>query len=321
MTRLKRTAAVLAAFCIMLTGCGKSETGVTSDTTTSAPETTVTTTTTPAATTATTTTPETSATTATSESTTTETTTTTSAPETSATTTTTEQTTGKTEETTVTTTKQEISSEKKYIALTFDDGPNTTTTAEILDLLEEYDITASFFLIGQNITAASAPVVKRAYDMGCEINSHSYTHSDMTKFTADEIKDEMDKTAKLIYDIIGENPKFFRPPYIAINSELYEAVDIPFICGTGCNDWDPKVTAERRAMVITRKCDDGCIILLHDSQGNDGTVEALRTIIPFYLENGYEFVTVSGLFEAKGMTPSADKEVIYTYATESGYKE
>ncbi|MGN0656490.1 MAG: polysaccharide deacetylase family protein, partial [Ruminiclostridium sp.] len=209
--------------------------------------------------------------------------------------------------------------EKKYIALTFDDGPNTTTTAAVLDVLEEYGVTASFFVIGQNISSESGKVMKRAHDMGCEINSHSYTHSYMDKMDAEEIKEEMERTAELIYSYTGEYPKFFRPPYIAVNSNLYESVDIPFICGIGCNDWEPKVTAERRAKVITRSCDDGDIILLHDAAGNDQTVEALKEIIPFYLEQGYEFVTVTELFKAKGITPSADTEIMYSSATETGF--
>ncbi|HAM69998.1 MAG TPA: hypothetical protein DCP68_10365, partial [Ruminococcus sp.] len=73
---------------------------------------------------------------------------------------------------------------KKLIALTFDDGPNTTTTNDVLDLLAEYDAKASFFLIGDNINSASAASVKRAYDMGMEIDNHSKTHSNMSKMTA-----------------------------------------------------------------------------------------------------------------------------------------
>lgn len=209
--------------------------------------------------------------------------------------------------------------EKKYIALTFDDGPNTTTTADILDVLNEFGVTASFFVIGQNINSGSGAVMKRAHDMGCEINSHSYTHSYMDKMEAEKIKDEMKKTADLIYEYTGEYPKFFRPPYIAVNSTLYENVDIPFICGIGCNDWNQKIPAVKRVQMITRSCDDGDIILLHDAAGNDQTVEALKEIIPFYLEQGYEFVTVTELFKAKGITPSADTEIIYSSATETGF--
>ena len=225
----------------------------------------------------------------------------------------------KTEKEQETTMKATAETEKKYIALTFDDGPNTTTTADILDVLEEFGVKASFFVIGQNINSGSGEVMKRAHDMGCEINSHSYTHSYMDKLEAEDIREEMEKTADLIYEYTGEYPKFFRPPYIAVNSTLYENVDIPFICGIGCNDWNQKIPAVKRVQVIERSCDDGDIILLHDAAGNDQTVEALKEIIPFYLEQGYEFVTVTGLFKAKGITPSADTEIIYSSATEGGY--
>ena len=225
----------------------------------------------------------------------------------------------KTEKEQETTMEATAETEKKYIALTFDDGPNTTTTADILDVLNEFGVTASFFVIGQNISSGSGAVMKRAHDMGCEINSHSYTHSYMDKMEAEKIKDEMERTADLIYEYTGEYPKFFRPPYIAVNSTLYENVDIPFICGIGCNDWNQKIPAVKRVQMITRSCDDGDIILLHDAAGNDQTVEALKEIIPFYLEQGYEFVTVTELFKAKGITPSADTEIIYSSATETGY--
>ena len=63
--------------------------------------------------------------------------------------------------------------EKKLVALTFDDGPSIETTEQVLDVLKENDIVASFFLIGQNITEETEHLVKRAYDMGCSIENHS----------------------------------------------------------------------------------------------------------------------------------------------------
>lgn len=202
--------------------------------------------------------------------------------------------------------------EAKYVALTFDDGPNTTTTAEVLDKLEKYDIVASFFLIGNNISDASAEVVKRAYDMGCEINNHSRSHPDMTKLTVEEIKAEFTYTDDKIYEITGERSKFFRPPYIAVSGDMADNIDVPFIAGIGCNDWQDSITAERRAKMILRQVKDGDIILLHDAQGNSQTVEALDTIIPEMLSQGYRFVTVSELFEIKGIAIDPDDEKIYT---------
>ncbi len=227
-----------------------------------------------------------------------------------------------TEEKTTTTTEKEtteteeaemIPVEKKYIALTFDDGPNTTTTHEVLDVLEQYGIKGSFFLIGNNINSESEKAVKRAYDMGCDIGNHSKSHPYMNDLSVEEIKAEIDYVSEYIVKITGEEPKFFRPPYIAINNTMYDTIDLTFISGFGCNDWDDKVTAERRAKVIIRQAQDGGIILLHDAQGNSKTVEALHTIIPELQAQGYEFVTLTELFEIKGIKLSADDGNLYSF--------
>lgn len=199
---------------------------------------------------------------------------------------------------------------KKYIALTFDDGPNCTTTNDVLDVLEKYKITASFFLVGNNINENSAKVVKRAYEMGCEINSHSRTHSVMPELSDREIISEMKFTTERIKEITGEAPHFFRPPYIAVDDRMYDIIDLPFICGKGAEDWEDSVSAEERTRRILSQADDGLIILLHDMEGNFRTVEAIGSIIPALLEQGYIFTTVGGLFKAKGIEPQ--KGVIYT---------
>lgn len=206
----------------------------------------------------------------------------------------------------------ELDPSKPTIALTFDDGPNTTTTAEILDLLEKYQVRASFFLIGSNLNDETAKVVKRAYDLGCDIENHSMTHSYMDKMTAEEIADEINTLNGKIYDITGEAPKFFRPPYIAVNNVMYDTIDMTFISGLGCNDWDEKVTTDRRVLVLQRRAKDGLIFLLHDAEGNSQTVEALDEAIPYLLEQGFQFATISELFELKGVEVSGDDTNIYT---------
>ncbi len=215
-------------------------------------------------------------------------------------------------ETTTEDTIMEIT-EKKYIALTFDDGPNTTTTNEVLDVLEQYGIKGSFFHIGNNINPESEVAVKRAYDMGCDIGNHSKSHPYMNELSVEEIEAEIEYVNDYIVKITGEEPKFFRPPYIAINNTMYDTIDLTFISGFGCNDWDDKVTAERRAKVIIRQAQDGGIILLHDAQGNSKTVEALHTIIPELQAQGYEFVTLTELFEIKGVKLSPDDGNLYTF--------
>ncbi|MBQ8786012.1 MAG: polysaccharide deacetylase family protein [Oscillospiraceae bacterium] len=206
----------------------------------------------------------------------------------------------------------EIDPSKPVVALTFDDGPNTTTTAQVLDKLELYGVPASFFLIGNNINDASAEVVKRAYQMGCEIDNHSKSHAYMNQMEADAIIEEVMYVSDKVEEITGEPTKFFRPPYIATNTTMYDNIDMPFICGVGCNDWDNMVTVQQRIDNTLNQVQDGTIILLHDAQGNIKTVEALDTIIPALLDEGYQFVTVSELFESKGVEISADDSNLYT---------
>lgn len=217
-------------------------------------------------------------------------------------------------ETAATTEDEEMSEEVKYIALTFDDGPNATTTNEVIDKLEKYGIVASFFLVGNNVNDESAKAVKRAYDLGCEIDNHSRTHSNMTELSAEEIKAEFDYTDEKVYEITGEHTKFFRPPYIAVHQIMFDNIDVPFIAGIGANDWEDRVTAEMRARMILKQAKDGDIILLHDAEGNSMTVEALDTIIPELQKQGYKFVTVTELFSAKGIIP--DMEKVYTNVTQ-----
>lgn len=206
----------------------------------------------------------------------------------------------------------ELDPSKPTIAITFDDGPNATTTMEVLDILEKYQVRASFFLIGTNINDESAKSVKRAFDLGCDIENHSKTHSYMDKMTADEIKDEVAYVNDKVKEITGTTPKFFRPPYTAVNSTMYDNIDMTFISGLGCNDWDDKVTAEYRAKYLEKKAADGVIFLLHDAEGNSKTVEALDKAIPILLEKGFQFATISELFELKGIEISGTDTNIYS---------
>ncbi|MBQ1464632.1 MAG: polysaccharide deacetylase family protein [Ruminococcus sp.] len=210
--------------------------------------------------------------------------------------------------------------EPKLIALTFDDGPNTTTTNQVLDILEEYGAKASFFLIGNNITEESAKSVKRAYDMGCEIDNHSKSHSNMGAMSPEDITAEVEFVDEKVMEITGEHTKFFRPPFIDVSQTMYDTIDLPFICGIDCQDYMENVTAQQRADYILSGARDGVIVLLHDAAGNSQTVDALKIVMPELVEQGYEFVTLTELFERQGETPKGN--MIYTTVAKypcSGY--
>ena len=197
----------------------------------------------------------------------------------------------------------------KVVALTFDDGPSNPTPM-VLDKLEQYGVVASFFVCGNNVGEQTADTVKRAYDMGCEINNHSKSHQNMTKLTEKQIRKEITETSQRVEEITGEPTHFFRPPYIAVNDLMYDTVGMAFICGYGSNDWDDKVTVQERSDRVLEQISDGSIILLHDAEGNTKTVEALDLLIPALQQEGYTLVTVSQLFEAKGISP--DTHTMYS---------
>ena len=200
----------------------------------------------------------------------------------------------------------------KYVALSFDDGPNTVTTPKVLDLLERHGVKASFFVIGQNIEGENIPVMQRAARMGCDIENHSYTHSFMSRMDAGQLRDEIDRTSDLVERYTGRRPTLFRPPYIDHNKLMHDTIDLTFICGLGSNDWEDSTSVETRARLILDNVRDGDLLLLHDFAGNDKTVEALEYVIPELKRRGFTFVTVPELFEIRGAVPSAHNGRIYT---------
>lgn len=201
---------------------------------------------------------------------------------------------------------------QKLIALTFDDGPNDITTSKVLDILEEHNVPASFFVIGQFINDETAKQMTRAISLGCEIQNHSFTHAFMTKLSAEEIAEEIRKTDELIVKYTGTKPWMFRPPYIDHNETMHQTIGHTFICGVGCDDWVPECTAQQRYDVMKAQAKDGVMFLLHDLIGNDNTVEALKMIIPELKAQGYTFVTATQLFEKKGIKPEPKNGKIYS---------
>ena len=198
----------------------------------------------------------------------------------------------------------------KYLALAFDDGPNLTTESRMLELLARHQVPATFFVIGENITDESAGNMKRAIEQGCEIGNHSFTHPMMTMLDEAQVKEEIETTSALIEQITGKRPTLFRPPYINVKPEMYDWIDLTFICGKGCQDWEATADKEFRREGIIASAEPGAIYLLHDFEGNEATVEALDEAIPVLKEQGYVFVTVSELFKKLKCTP--DGHTMYT---------
>jgi len=197
----------------------------------------------------------------------------------------------------------------KYLCLSFDDGPNLPgddTMNNMLDLLEEYKIPASFFLIGNKITAENEKVIRRAMALGCDIQNHSWSHPYMSKLSAREIKEEYQKCDDAIIKITGIKPSFFRPPCIDVGQIMYDNLSVPFICGRGCFDWERDRGLESRYKLFMEAVDNGTIFLLHVSEGNSITWELVKRVVPELKAQGYEFVNLPDLFKKCGVNPAIE---------------
>lgn len=207
----------------------------------------------------------------------------------------------------------------KIIALSFDDGPSNVT-ADILDILKKEKVKASFFVVGSWATKDGqdySALTTRAYKEGHAIGNHTWTHPYMTRLSAEQMTEEMDKCTEYIVRMTGEKPVFFRPPYINVNKLLHETVDMTFINGINCEDWNQQVDAATRAQRILDQAKDGDIILMHDMSDNVQTVEAIKTLIPALKEQGFELVTIPELFKRKGVTPEAHNGIVYSNAMQT----
>ena len=190
-----------------------------------------------------------------------------------------------------------------YCSLTFDDGPNLTTSIRMLDVLERHKVRASFFVCGKNINDETKKIMFRAQSLGCTIENHSWTHSHMTELSAEEIKNEFDRTSALIENVTGRRPEFFRAPYIDADEKVFSSVPVPFIEGENCEDWLAEVDADTRFERIISTISSGSLLLLHDFEGNEATVECIDRLIPVLKDRGFELVTAPEIFKKLGVDP------------------
>lgn len=208
-----------------------------------------------------------------------------------------------------TTAKPKYSSSDKLIALTFDDGPRSSTTNRVLDLLERSGGVATFFLVGYNIPD-NAEVIKRAAAMGCSIGNHTKDHKILTKCSADTIKAQVNGVNSLLRDM-GVEPTLFRAPGGAFKG-VKDQIGMPLIqWSIDTEDWKFKDashkgrSAEERTADLNRIADmvfsqakGGSIVLMHDIY--DFTADLCEIVIPGLVERGFKLVTVDQLFEAYG---------------------
>ena len=178
--------------------------------------------------------------------------------------------------------------EEKVVALTFDDGPHSVYTKKLLEGLKKRGIKVTFFLMGSNIEG-NEELVRQMKQDGHLIGNHGYRHVQMTE----KVRESVEKTGKIIEEIIGEEPEYLRPPYGDWNEELAEKMDLtPVFWSVDSLDWKyqntPKITSR-----VLKEVEDGDIILMHDIFPT--SVESALEIVDTLQEQGYTFVTADEL--------------------------
>ena len=187
--------------------------------------------------------------------------------------------------------------QQKLVALTFDDGP-AENTSKLLDILEKYNVKATFFVVGEQADYYRE-TLKREADLGMEIGSHTWDHPWLNQLSEEEIREEMDKNDKLVSEITGlPAMKLMRPTGGGISANMLNSLDKPLIqWDVDTLDWDHK-DADQTYQRIVDLVQDGSIILMHDLFSPSS--EAADRYISALIDMGYKCVTVSELAEAYG---------------------
>ncbi|MBQ8401437.1 MAG: polysaccharide deacetylase family protein [Clostridia bacterium] len=187
---------------------------------------------------------------------------------------------------------------EKKIALTFDDGPHPVYTREILDILSEYGIRATFFCIGVNAEQYPS-LVQEEIAAGHEIGNHTYGHRNLRSVSGEGVREEILGMEEVLWEVTESRPHLFRPPGGQYCDEVCRAAaELEYtviLWSVDTRDWAHTPVPEIVENVMTNT-EEGDIILFHDFvSGESPTPEALRRILPELIEQGYEFVTVSEL--------------------------
>ncbi|OPJ63329.1 polysaccharide deacetylase [Clostridium chromiireducens] len=196
-----------------------------------------------------------------------------------------------------------VDENKKIIYLTFDDGPSYKVTNKVLDILKDNEVNATFFLIGNQIEGKE-DVVKRIYDEGNSIGLHTYTHN-FRRIYCDEDKfiQEMIDCRSEIQKVVGISPNIIRFPggsckhlsksYLnKLHENDFRVYDWDLDNCDGLNPQDSPYNLYRKAIKGSDKMNN-IILLMHCTDMNRNTCQALPKIIKFYKNSGYEFKTIT----------------------------
>lgn len=199
-----------------------------------------------------------------------------------------------------------IDTQNKVISLTFDDGPNPESTKNILDILKEYNVKATFFILGKH--AQKYPeLVKAIMESGNEIGNHSWSHERLTYKSPAFIINEIENTDKLIKESGYGKEIPFRAPYghklVILPFILMQAHRTHYLWNIELDDWDsppPQIMLNS----LKKQIKPGSIVLLHDGYNNEyqprlSTIEFVKLLLNYCRKYNYKVVPVTELIRYK----------------------
>ncbi|MCI9556166.1 MAG: polysaccharide deacetylase family protein [Lawsonibacter sp.] len=195
---------------------------------------------------------------------------------------------------------------RPLVALTFDDGPRSSTTGPLLEGLALREVPATFFLVGSRV-AGNEELVRRMAQEGHQIGVHTFDHVELKGLTRREFDLQVGKTRAALANLLGDGEFWLRPPYGIFDRPAAQWADSPLVLwSVDPEDWRDS-DIDRVVASVTEHVQDGDIILLHDLYPSSASA-ALR-IVDRLQERGFSFVTVEQLMELRGRPAEKGKVV------------
>lgn len=191
---------------------------------------------------------------------------------------------------------------RPMIAFTFDDGPYAPVDNRILDTLEAHGGRATFFVVGNRVSNYPS-YITRITELGSEIGNHTYDHKNLEELDPEALSLQIESTNDAVEAITGNRPRLVRVPYGAFNGQVTTLAGYPLIqWNVDTLDWKSK-DKDQVVQSILANAADGNIILMHDLY--ESTAAAFEEVVPLLVEQGFKLVTVSELYEARGVALEA----------------
>lgn len=195
-----------------------------------------------------------------------------------------------------------VDTSEKQVAISFDAAWGADKTEEILEILDEFDVNATFFLVGFWVDDYT-DMVKKIDEAGCEIGTHSNTHPDMVKLDIESVSEELSTSVSKIEAVTGKKVTLFRAPFGSYNNQLLEVAESMNLktiqWDVDTLDWKGLSASEINSRVLS-KVQNGSIILMHNN--SDHVLDGLRLILTTLKNKGYQIGSIGELVYADNYT-------------------